>query len=602
MTDAPPSSGEEIRAARRLLEGHPHASEVGEPRWMASPRRWAMPLRLRVEVSPSAPIPATSDWFAAVESTYPWGEIDLLPARTGGIQGTFAHQLRNAPTDGALPWTGGKICVARPSAALDRLGADDDPVGHPERLLWHVNRAVEWLGDAAAGTLNRPGEPFELPHFAGTATVVAFCEGPETLSTWRDVGSTHGLAEMVGVGPRGIRVVREFRNADGRSIVRPAWGRLVEDAAVLAPAAWVRLDRVPVRSPYEAPGTWGELFEVMNGCGVPPEDVLRSALRPLRDEREHVLLVGFPIPQTIGGQPDVMHWQPAQLPRLTGVRTKGFGAREEAHWLRDLQGRLRASAAIAWLEGQNWHGDALQARGRTDASLRRAKVLVVGVGALGSAVAELLIREGVEDVQVLDADLLEAGNLVRHTLTFDDIGGLKARQLAARLNKASPLARVVAVLDRVPGSSAALPSECADRTLVVDCTGSDWALRSLSARSGPPGSVLVSLSMGIAATRLFAFVAAGGFEFDRFRELMQPWLRRDRDENAHLRFPRAGAGCWHPVFPARCGEVWLHAAAATKLIAHAIANPPPSAELHVLEQRTETNGLVTLQAGVLDGR
>jgi hypothetical protein len=603
VKDGPPTAEEEIRAARRLLEGHPHTVLVGQPQWWPKPRRWAVSLRLRVESPPSATVPTLTDWFVAVEPCYPWGEVDVLPARTGGIQGTFPHQLRNAVTDLSLPWTAGKVCVVRPTAALDRLVGDDEPIGHPERLLWTVNRTVEWLRDAAAGTLARPGEPFELPHFTTNGTIVAFCEGSETLSQWRGIESRFGTAELVGVGTRSIRAVREFRAPDGASLVKPRWGRLVEEATGASLAAWVRLDAVPVRPPFESPGTWGELFEVLSSGGLEPEDVLRAALRPLRDGGRHVLLVGFPIAATFGDPAVVMHWQPLELPVLTGTGTKGFGKREEAHWLNDLLGRLKPNTPLVWLEGHNWHGDVLQARGRADDPLRRAKVLVVGCGALGSAVAELMVREGVNDLQLLDPDLLEAGNLVRHTLTLDDVCGLKASRLAARLNKVSPLARVTAIDNGVPGHAEILPRECEHRDVIVDCTGTDWALHSLSTWSGPARSVLVSLSMGIAATRLFAFVAPGsGFEFRQFRELMQPWLRRDRDEHAHLQFPRAGAGCWQPVFPAKCGEVWLHAAAAMKIIAHFVANPPNTPSLRVLEQRTDASGITTVREGVADGQ
>jgi len=59
--------------------------------------------------------------------------------------------------------------------------------------------------------------------------------------------------------------------------------------------------------------------------------------------------------------------------------------------------------------------------------LKKLKVTVVGCGALGSTLVELLARLGVGNIRVIDADIIELSNLHRtHLFTEKDVGKPKA--------------------------------------------------------------------------------------------------------------------------------------------------------------------------------
>ncbi|SPD74278.1 hypothetical protein PITCH_A2200006 [uncultured Desulfobacterium sp.] len=62
------------------------------------------------------------------------------------------------------------------------------------------------------------------------------------------------------------------------------------------------------------------------------------------------------------------------------------------------------------------------------------KVLVLGAGAFGSTICELLARSGMVDLTIIDNDTLRPYNLARHTLTGKEIGQPKAIAVADRLN------------------------------------------------------------------------------------------------------------------------------------------------------------------------
>lgn len=69
---------------------------------------------------------------------------------------------------------------------------------------------------------------------------------------------------------------------------------------------------------------------------------------------------------------------------------------------------------------------------------QRSHVLVLGAGALGSAVIDILARSGVGRITVVDPDFLSASNIGRHLLGADMLGSPKAKCIAAHVGRAVP--------------------------------------------------------------------------------------------------------------------------------------------------------------------
>ncbi|MDA0634192.1 ThiF family adenylyltransferase [Nonomuraea sp. MCN248] len=84
--------------------------------------------------------------------------------------------------------------------------------------------------------------------------------------------------------------------------------------------------------------------------------------------------------------------------------------------------------------------------------LRRAHVAVLGVGAIGGAVALQLATGGVGRLTLLDHDRVEESNLHRqHLYAADDVGELKTAAAARRLRAHRPDVRVAVVDRRITG-------------------------------------------------------------------------------------------------------------------------------------------------------
>lgn len=75
-------------------------------------------------------------------------------------------------------------------------------------------------------------------------------------------------------------------------------------------------------------------------------------------------------------------------------------------------------------------------------SLENTRVVCVGVGSLGGAVAQQLARSGVAHLTLIDPDTLESANLGRHVLGIDDLGRKKAFALREKICRDLPTVEV----------------------------------------------------------------------------------------------------------------------------------------------------------------
>jgi hypothetical protein len=378
-----------------------------------------------------------------------------------------------------------------------------------------------------------------------------------------------GIARICSLSDDRLLAAREFLTLSRATVLRPAWGTAIWAAEAEPDAVWIRLPRVPVLPPYRAPGTWGELRRaVAEGPGSGLDALLCAALNRIRDGNEHIALIGFPIPETFSPSavPAVMHWQAMRLPPLAyGSNYRpGFRASARGYWMQDRYGHFRDSDGIRWLESCNWHEDQLAGRGRFNTKLSGLRTAIIGAGAVGSVLAELLVRGGANHLLVVDPKSVQGGNLVRHTLGVAAIGGSKAEALAEKLNDASLHASVIGIRGTFPDG---LPKEAVDQLrsceLVIECSANDGVLRATGEWGWSETARLASLSLGFEAERLYVVAGpANGQHLAALIKAFRPELDRDRECLEKAKLSGEAVGCWHPLFPARVDRIWAMVATA----------------------------------------
>jgi len=92
--------------------------------------------------------------------------------------------------------------------------------------------------------------------------------------------------------------------------------------------------------------------------------------------------------------------------------------------------------------------------------LKEARFAVIGLGGVGGAAAEALIRCGIGSLFLMDGDCFDETNLNRQILcTRENVGVMKAQAAADRARSINPECRVTAVCERLDGDTVELLSE-----------------------------------------------------------------------------------------------------------------------------------------------
>lgn len=584
---------ENLRRGRRRLEEIPEITLLKDWTWDAVTKRFYLHISICLQHD-SPDVPQETEWFVTATASYPFGTLSIYPSCKNSITNTFPHQSINAFEEKNHLWRKGKLCVDLIDQTLGIRVPEQEPFTVDERLFWNIQRAVLWLRAAAEGALIKNGDAFELPDFPASHVKPAFAfqEDLVSMMIWEDTDKRYGIARIVRKrlhSEKSVAIIQSFLSPDSQEIVyQPVWGTVVDGIKTYEEALWIRLEEVPVINIWQAPINLFDLKRICTAQGIDLLAILKSFAPKARDGLSHLLLIGFPIPARIGEAPSEMTWQAIELPVLscgqytnrglhpgkcrriacTGGAAKGYRPGEVGWWMNDKTTIFLDSMELSWIHSENWSARTIKGRGKLANRLTNQRIAMIGLGSLGASIAELLTRAGVVHLTCIDGNVLEIGNLCRHTLGVPDLYQAKSKHVAERLANIDPNSHINYVDGYLSvDENGVLTPDLSNYDVIIDTTGEDQVLTLLSITSWKHKTVFCSSSVGLGAKRIYInFQRTNSPCFGNFLGLVEPYFQKDSDDCDLDALPRDGIGCWHPLFPARADDMWLAACNTVKVL------------------------------------
>jgi integrative and conjugative element protein (TIGR02256 family) len=158
-------------------------------------------------------------------------------------------------------------------------------------------------------------------------------------------------------------------------------------------------------------------------------------------ENNLFLIIGYKIPNHDAYEE---HWDLVRIPKKNiPIEYKRINKSEQKE--KDLKRRFKhsiKSSKINWAWTENIDYSRFFGRGKLSEKIINSNILIIGCGALGSSLAEILVRGGAKNIVLEDFDTISGGNLCRANYDLSDMVFYKTDSLTERLKAISPFVNI----------------------------------------------------------------------------------------------------------------------------------------------------------------
>ncbi|MEE4211551.1 MAG: ThiF family adenylyltransferase, partial [Parvularcula sp.] len=289
-----------------------------------------------------------------------------------------------------------------------------------------MQRLAEWLDAAGKGELDPDDAPLHPPaayvggdkHFVFRADAPAIDEG---CSYWL------GLADLK--HKKSWRFDAVGWRALGKREENPPADQLVTALLLSEPF------------PFEYPTNVWDLVKTLEAKGISfglIVTLLEYIALTTPDGEAGYMILGAPMRRPEPGGPTLQHLTTWEIENGAIEKLRAFALKDgDRDELRGTLAKWMVESAVRWCY---FHEDRAEVTKRRDevastSFVREKRILLLGCGALGSNVAECLVRAGAKSLHLVDNGIVSPGLLVRQNFKDGDVGLAKARSLESLLNE-----------------------------------------------------------------------------------------------------------------------------------------------------------------------
>lgn len=343
------------------------------------------------------------------------------------------------------------------------------------------------------------------------------------------------------------QIVQGFKFPSGE-VYASKWSERYRNSTVTDTGLFAFVESAPAHRGRFAFKNWADFGDLMN------QEVL--AFLHNFEKRTVATQKGKTIPLFIGYRTVLseIHWQVAVLEigtfPLVGVPEKRNG-RKTGRWNSNL-----TDAEVSWALSRNCSYEYFFGRGTLAKELIDKKVLILGIGAIGSIVATTLVRGGCKFLDLADYDVKEPENVCRSEYFFDSGLSDKITELTTILTSISPFVEIatfkrdcfenlIKVFHKERVAKETFESELNEYDLIFDCTTDNdlmYILDSLDLNCD-----LVNLSITNHAKDLVC-----AFHPNIYRFVINQYTKILENDLDDLYNP---TGCWSPTFRASYNDI-----------------------------------------------
>lgn len=218
--------------------------------------------------------------------------------------------------------------------------------------------------------------------------------------------------------------------------------------------------------------------------------MLRIASSNNQDKVPLFTIIGTPMRGTVGSQEQIMHlaaWQlPEEIKSKITVGLENKISKNEVEKVAESTGteikETLQSSKLDWVNILENRPEIVVSRASNSifATIKNKNICLIGAGAIGSFLGELLVREGISSLCIIDNKSVKPGIICRQNFEMEDIGQNKAVALKERLNLIAPKIPITEYAENIVSLISSKNLDLGSFDLVIDASASNIVTQLLS--------------------------------------------------------------------------------------------------------------------------